>query len=260
MSNLPVPAAKFEVSTSVPDDMLEVTAQDAGLGVSFDPADQLLPLIYVLQGLSPQVNKRGEGYVEGAEPGHFWLRGAILPIRSGVDGIRAIPCGMKRCWIEWLPDRQGFVGRHDDAPKGMEPRKVRGDDGAERSVLMLGDNLIQDTREFYIMVEGHPYVLPCSSTKHKFAREWTSYFHQMIHPETGQVMPSASQLYNLTTIPQSNAKGDWFGLKFQFLGFVPRPVYDHAKAFWNAVKRGERRAEAPIAGAEGEERTGDIPF
>jgi hypothetical protein len=73
-------------------------------------------------------------------------------------------------------------------------------------------------------------------------------------------MPTTSQLYQLTTIPQSNAKGDWFGLKFQFLGFVPKPVYEHAKAFHNAVKKGERKPEAPLAGAEGETVTGDIPF
>ncbi len=255
---VPVPVDQFEVTDKISDDMLEITGQDAGLGVSFDPADQLLPLVYVLQSNSPQVNKRGEGYVEDAEPGHFWLRGAIEPIRSGLDGIKAIPCGMVRSWIEWLPERQGFVTRHPEVPQGIQNRKIRGDDGGERSVMMLGDNIISDTREFYIMVEGHPYVLPCTSTKHTFARQWQSYFHQLTHPKTGQVMPTTSQLYLLTTVPQSNAKGEWFGIKFQFLGFVPRPVYDHAKAFSLAVKRGERKAEAPLAGAEGDDK--EIPF
>lgn len=254
---LPVPTGGFEVSTTVPEDMLEVTAQDAGLGVSFKPEDQLIPLIYVLQSNSPIVNKRSEQYVQDAEPGHFWLRGALQPIRSGVEGINAIPCGMERSWIEWLPDRGGFVRRHPEAPEGMVSRVIRGDDGKERNVMMLEDNLIVDTREFYVMVDGHPYVFPCSSTKHTFARQWQSYFHQLTHPKTGQVMPSASQLYKLTTIPVSNSKGEWFGLKFQFLGYVPKPVYEHAKAFANSVKRGERKAEAPLASHEEKD---DIPF
>lgn len=250
---------KFEVSAEIPEDMIEATALDPGLGVSFNPEDQLLPLVYILQGLSPQVNKRGDSYVDGAEPGDFWLRGALQPIRNGEEGIKAIPCGMQRSWIEWLPERQGFVARHQEIPHGVQSKKVRRDDGSEMTVAMLGDNIIQDTREFYIMVEGHPYVLPCTSTKHTFARQWQSYFHQLTHPKTGGVMPSPSQLYLLTTVPVSNAKGDWFGLKFQFLGFVPKPVYEHAKAFANAVKRGERKAEAPISGAEGE-RSEEIPF
>src|SRR6202035_3091033 len=47
---------------------------DAGRGVSTAQEDNQVPLIYVLQPLSPQVDKRSEQYVEGAEPGDLWLR------------------------------------------------------------------------------------------------------------------------------------------------------------------------------------------
>src|SRR5215475_6563307 len=98
----------------VPDDLLEATEADAGAGVSFKQEDQLLPLIYILQSNSPAVEKRSEAYIEGAEPGHFWMRNSIIPIRDGVLGIEVIPCEMMRTWIEWLPNRQGFVARHDE--------------------------------------------------------------------------------------------------------------------------------------------------
>jgi hypothetical protein len=249
-------------NVALPDDLMEVTSQDAGLGVSFKQEDQLLPLIYILQSNSPVTEKRSEAYIEGAEPGHFWLRNAITPIRDGVLGITAIPCEMVRTWIEWLPNRQGFVARHDEPPVDMTEKLVRDDSGRERIQLVRSGNgnVIQDTREFFLMVDGHPFDLPCTGTKHTFARQWQTMFHQFAHPKTGEVMPACSRKYRLTTVPMSNAIGKWFGLRFQDLGWVSKPEYDTAAAFAKAVKRGEKKAEAPMAGVAGGTKEDDIPF
>jgi hypothetical protein len=235
--------------------------QDSGAGVSFKPEDQLLPLIYVLQTGSPAVEKRGDSYVEGANPGDFWLRNAIIPIRNGEEGIIAIPVEMVRTWIEWLPNRGGFVARHDSPPEDMTQRTVRGDDGRERQSLVRGGsgNIVQDTREFYLLVDGQPYVLPCTGTKHTFARSWNMLFHQFLHPKTGNVMPSFARKYRLTTVPASNAVGKWFGLKFQDLGPVTVPEYQAAKTLYQAVQKGEKRAESPTAHA-GDSGNDEIPF
>lgn len=248
----------------VPDELLGATEADAGMGVSFKQEDQLLPLIYVLQTNSPVVDKRGDVYITGAEAGHFWMRNSLQPIKDGMEGINAIPCEMMRTWIEWLPNRQGFVARHDTPPSDMETKTVRDDSGREKQILVRGSNgnIIQDTREFYIMVDGQPYVLPCTGTKHTFARQWNSMFHQFRHPKTNEIMPAFSRKWKLVTVPASNAIGKWFGLQFQDLGFVSKKEYDAAKAFYMAVKKGEKRAEAPMSGADGEAQTqtGDIPF
>ncbi len=248
---------------AVPDELLGVTEEDAGAGVSFKQEDQLLPLIYVLQTNSPIVDKRGDSYIPGAEAGHFWLRNSLTPIRDGVEGIESIPCEMVRTWIEWLPNRQGFVARHDSPPTDMQTRTMRDDSGREKPMLIRGGtgNVIQDTREFYLMVDGQPYVLPCSGTKHTFARQWQTMFHQFRHPKTNDIMPAFSRKYKLTTVPASNAIGKWFGLQFKLMGFVTKREYDAAKALYLAVKRGEKRAEAPISGnGESHTETGDIPF
>jgi hypothetical protein len=170
---------------------------------------------------------------------------------------------MIRTYIEWLPNRQGFVARHDSMPDDTEERVVRdADSGRERKVLVRAGNgnSIQDTREFYIMVDGYPFVLPCYGTKHTFARQWQTYFHQFHHPKTHDTMPSFARKYRLTTIPSSNAIGDWFGLKFEDLGFVNIKEYNQAKGFYESVSKGEKRAEAPIVGAEGDGKEADIPF
>ena len=250
------------LQNTVPADILEETEADAGYGVSFKQEDQLLPLIYVLQNNSPVVEKRSEAYIEGAEPGHFWLRNSLTPIKDGVLGIDVQPCEMIRTWIEWLPNRQGFVTRHDEPPKDMVERIIRDDSGREKAILARSGNgnIIQDTREFYLICEGSPFVLPCTGTKHTFARQWQTMFHQFRHPKTGGVMPAFSRRYRLVTVPMSNAIGKWFGLKFQDLGYVDKPAYDLAKSFYLAVKRGEKKAESPISGVAGGTKEDDIPF
>jgi hypothetical protein len=240
------------------EEYLALTEQYAERGVSFKAEDQLVPLIYVLQALSPQVEKRGDNYIEGAEAGDFWLRNSLNPIRNGEEGIITVPVDMIRTWIEWLPNRGGFVARHPEPPTDMVAKTIRTDDGNEREVMMRGNgNLIVDTREFYLMVDGDPYVFPCSSTKHTFARSWQTMFHRFKHPTTGKILPAFAHRYRISTVPQSNVKGKWFGLKFEDAGASSLVELKAAIAFSDAIVKGERKAEAPIASGESKD---DIPF
>jgi hypothetical protein len=145
----------------------------------------------------------------------------------------------------------------------MKTSKERDDSGREKTVLKRDNgNIVQDTREFFLLVGGQPFVLPCTGTKHTFARQWNTFYKQFTHPKTGDVMPAFSRRYRLTTIPASNAIGKWFGLKFQDEGWVKKSEYDVAKALCIAVRKGERRAESPDARHE-ETGTGsdaEIPF
>jgi hypothetical protein len=139
----------------------------------------------------------------------------------------------------------------------MFAKAVRGDDGREREVMARANgNLIVDTREFYIMVDGDPYVFPCSSTKHTFARQWQTMFHRFKHPKTGKVMPAFAHKYRLSTVPTSNALGKWFGLKFEDAGTSSLDELRACITFSDAVMSGERKAEAPIDSGKGE----DPPF
>jgi hypothetical protein len=125
-----------EASPVVPDDLLDVTARDAGLGVSTDPADQILPLITVLQNNSAAVDRRSPGYINGAEAGCFWFRNALVPIRDGIAGFVCIPCGMESVYVEWGPTRgSGLFGRHLQPPADAEMRTV--EDGGRRRKLMV---------------------------------------------------------------------------------------------------------------------------
>ena len=117
------PPPTVQPSLTVPDDMLEITAQDAGLGVSENPADQILPLVTVTQGNTTVTDKRSPDYRLGAEPGSFWFRNDLIEFRDGVFGFEAIPIEMQTIWIEWGPTRgSGQYGRHSERPVDAELR------------------------------------------------------------------------------------------------------------------------------------------
>jgi hypothetical protein len=243
-ANLPIPGRepsnKIPVSQDPPDYLLNLPPEDYGIGVSFNPEDQILPLIYVLQGLSPQVSKANPEYIPGAEPGDFYLRGNLQPIRPGKDGILVIPCAMRPSWVEWLPDRGGFVARHD------------------KEIGATTQNIIQENRELYLLVASkpngillwQPYILPCASTKITFAKEWNRWWQQILHPQTGGVMPTTSQAFRLTTKLVKKNQHEWFGLKFQALGFVNADIYRRAKEFALIAQAGHARPETPIGDVE----------
>jgi hypothetical protein len=51
--------------------------------------------------------------------------------------------------------------------------------------------------------------------------------------------PTFANLVRLSTIPESNDKGTWFGAKFELAGNVDRAeVYSAAKAFHASVSKG----------------------
>jgi len=222
---------------ALPAELADVTAPDSGKGVSTKAEDAIVPLITVLQNGHPQVDKRGAEYIDGAEPGKFWLRGAIEPIR---DEIIAIPCDMRRSWMEFLQNRQGYAARHEEEPDDIEIKPAEGN--SKRPILVRPNgNIIQDTRELYLLVDNQPYLLPCASTFHQFAREWQTWFRQFRHPKTGKPLPSFARKYKLVTVSKANALGKWFMPKFVDLGWVDTAEYSRAREFHEFVEQGRQR-------------------
>jgi hypothetical protein len=218
----------------LPTELDQLTQQDAGKGVSSAFEDQLTPIINVLQINSPQVDARGPEYIAGAEPGKFWLRGAVVPIRETID---VIPCGQLHSFLEWRAGRQGLVGRHAELPDNVEI-EIDASSGRRMFVRPDSKNVLQDTRELYLLVDGAPFMLPCYGTRHTFARAWQSHFNQLKHPKTSDVLPSFAKRYRLSTVFASNAKGRWFNVTFTEIGWTPLPEYQQAKALAENIARG----------------------
>jgi hypothetical protein len=226
--------SKFLASTAgtLPStDLADTMSADAGQGVSLSSDDQIIPILTVLQTNSPACDKRGPDYVDGAEPGHFFIKNAVVPVLDGVAGIGVVFCAMQPVVIEWLAGRQGFANRHlempTDAVATIEPGRRRPTYASKAT-----GNVYEQTRELFLIHEGQQLMLPCHGTAHQFARQLMTYAGQVPLPSGKGICPLYGSRYKLTTVPQRNTQGSWFGLKFEALGYVTdRSEYEAAKAF-----------------------------
>src|SRR4051812_25021367 len=88
-TNLPTTVAGAQ---QLPAHLATTMAGDSGKGVSKDAADNIVPLIKVLQPLSKAVQRTNPEYIEGAAPGEILLKGYPRPLVEGNVGIVVQPC------------------------------------------------------------------------------------------------------------------------------------------------------------------------
>jgi hypothetical protein len=232
--------------STMSDEMLALTEQDAGAGVSKDFADFILPMITVLQSNSPIVDTRSAEYIADAVAGAFWFRNDRVPIRDGVAGFDCIPLKMEDVWVEWGPTRGsgGPFGRHFNLPEDAEQRTIQ-EEGRSKKQWVRRDtgNILMEAREFYISVGGQLYLLPFHGSGHTVARRWQTLMAQFRHPRTGGVMPSYSRKYHLSTVRQSNKLGHWLNVRVEDAGEVSLVEYKAARELYLIVKRGAFRID-----------------
>lgn len=270
--------------TQLPTELLEELKGDAGKGVSNLQRDNIIPMIYVLQALSPQVNKRNASFIDGAETGAIWLRNSNHQIVSGDAGIAFQPCHYNRDIVEWI-DRDsggGFVARHKflTPDESMEDavKRLRGDirpskkEGSKRIEYWLGSHELKETRYHAGYVHGGyfgledapglmlPYVIPLSGSGHQVSREWMFAMNQHQFPgNPDRVLPSMHRLYRLRTKARTNSAGQEWSMftVSDDVGVVPGfptdlAVYRRGVQLHDAIERGEKQAEAPVQGDDGE--------
>lgn len=235
-------------NVGLPADIMDFVAEDLGKGVSTAQEDNLVPLIYVLQALSPQVNKRNPSYIEGAEPGSILLRNAPRPVVDGEEGVLFQPCYFSKDWVEWVPRDSGggFVGRHAELPSEAKKTADPKNPNKVKYVLPNGNELIETRYHVgFALVDGAalPYVIPMTSSGHTISKQWMVLMNGKQH--NGKPLPSFAGLYRLRTKERSNTAGTWFTFDVSDAGFVhSREDYERGKALYMAFASGEKVMEA----------------
>jgi hypothetical protein len=187
------------VASMIPAELLDQMDRDAGVGVSTDKQDLMVPWLYLLQPTSGACNKLTPNYVLNAKPGHFWLKNSPDPIRDGTTGIDVIPVDIRRRFTERsMPDRR-FVCDHIERPDDV---RMIDDNSNKRWPQMFrkNGNLIEEVRLFFGLFDGYQYVFACNGTKNKFAKEWNTFLVQLKHPRTGKILPAYAFKYKLTSM------------------------------------------------------------
>lgn len=209
------------------DEQFAELSEDFDAGTSKASEDNLVPIIYVLQKLSPQTDERNPKYVDGARPGDIWLRNAPNPIIKGDEGMIFQPCYFSIDWIEWVPRERGggFVARHGSLPN---PRQCPVNDAKQEMDVQNpsrikytrpnGNEIIQTRNHIgYVLNSGEPlpFVIPMTSTGHSISRSWMTLINSKQYVggrpvSPGRSAPSYAYLYRLRTRQRSNAMGTWY--------------------------------------------------
>jgi hypothetical protein len=233
----------------------------ADAGTSKAASDNLVPLVYILQKQSPQVEKRDPRYVESAEPGDVWLRNAPAPIIKGSDGMEFQPCYFAIDWIEWVPrDRGGgFVARHPSDPEHPEKCPVedavlqRDHQNPSRiKYVRPNNNEVIQTRNHvgFVLNNGMalPFVIPMQSTGHTISRQWMFDMNSRVMAN-GRSYPSWAHIYRLRTRPRTNAMGTWFTWDVEWDGWADELQFDRGTVLHEAFATGAQVPEVPEAEA-----------
>tara|TARA_X000001388_G_scaffold73794_1_gene65945 strand:+ start:21817 stop:22608 length:792 start_codon:yes stop_codon:yes gene_type:complete len=229
-----------------------ILLEDVGAGTEgFTKEDVLMPRLSILQQMSPQTNKREGDYVEGAEAGHIFDNVA-KKVYDGEKGITVVPISYKRNHIEWKPDRGGKVAEHG-ASSDCLASCSRGDKG---QYITAEGNEIVPTGEYYIYVidevgNHFPAMLSMSSSQMKKAKQWNAMISRLMIDINGKKQNPAMfwTAYKLSTVPESNDQGSWFGWSISMLydaqsgGIIQnldngKNIYLEARAFRKDVAEG----------------------
>ena len=231
-----------------------ILLQDAGsASENMSQDDIMIPRLNILQAQSPKAMKADPAYVNGAEAGY--IRDTVSnDVIDGEKGITVVPISYRRTHLEWKPDRGGLVKDHGNDPfiltncKQNELGKYFNDQGNE----------IVPTAEYMVfIIDGESYspaLISMASSQLKRAKQWNSMINrlQIPRPDGKGVMNPAMfwTAYKLTTVPQKNDNGTWFGWNIEIVydaksgGIIDnlesgKDIYLAARSFKDKVSSGE---------------------
>lgn len=243
--------AVAEVKTgamAIATDMFEA---DAGGGFeNADAESYAIPFLAILQSGSPQCKKSDGAYIKGAEEGMLFNT-VTQQLFDGDEGVFVIPCYYKRAFTKWEDsDKGGFRGE----VTASDPVVSAGRVNSEGHLIDNEGNLLVDTRTHYVLVrtpdgDYQPAVISMSSTQIKKSRQWMSKMNNIkMKRGDGSLFtpPMFSHMYKVSTVPESNDKGSWFGWKVELVEPLSEAaVYAAAKEFRAAVSSGEVKEQVP---------------
>ncbi len=249
-------------------DYIDTLAQDAGLGAEDASADDMtIPFLRIAQALSDEVDKRHSAYIKGLEVGDFF-NSATQKVWPNKKGLHLIPVLFQRKYIEWKPNRGGYVQEHNSTIMGQVTRT----DGAD--LLDNGNEVVLHATWYCLVVdlktgETEQVVMDLSKTQHKKSRSLVTKLKSIsLVNGSGQRFnpPTFYNLVHVHSVGESNDYGRWEGWDIKMDGNVLEgvaggvEVYNIAKALHDSVAKGDIKA-AEREGAKGAEAgSDDIPF
>jgi hypothetical protein len=235
-------------------------AADCGAGLEGTDQDSFaIPIIRILQPMSPQVNEADGEYIEGARPGML-LNSATNELIDGKEGCHFLPCAFQRRYLRWAPrggDGSGFRGeffpedinqmRKDDELFEVEGHLYFPNEDGKFVSDKKNDKCVDTRSHFGILItdKGASQVLfPLASTQVKKSKRLMSILTSARVMVNGKSVapPTWINKIKVQTTAESNDQGNWFGVKFEPDGFInDAGLYQSGKEFHDLVVAGEAK-------------------
>jgi len=260
------PATKEVAKTA--EAALPISAEElaAMSGQGFENADSsayAIPFLRVLQTNSPQCNPDEASYIEGARGGYFF--NTVTGKLYGKE-VLVIPITYKRDFVEWLPNRGGYVKSHGSDPSIME-RVVEVDD-KNNSILDNG-NIIQDSRNHFILIADDltagPIIFSLSSTGIRHSKKWMSLLSNLRTPiDPKKQPPMFLSMWRIATTINENEDGKWYQIGdrsttlINFEGWVDEEMLEAGRASFKLINSGNTSVDYAST-VDGKEKD-DVPF
>lgn len=189
-----------------------------------------LPFINILQDLSPQVKKKSDSYVEGAESGMFFNTGT----KEVFAALAVTVIKFEHTFLRWRPNRGGYFGQF--SPE--EVLRLRQDgtlfEDADGTLVDGDGNEYQEAYTYYLVLWGENEqpslaLFSCTSSMLKEARRWNRELGTRRLPNGQPALPYFS-VYRLRIKELSNDKGSWYGFEFEWKTFVSPSMFEDVKA------------------------------
>lgn len=212
--------------------------QEQTTGFEATRAEDLgIPFLALLQKGSPEVDEDHADHetkgIEGAEAGMIinTVSRVIVYGKDENEPLIFIPAFHEKLYQEWKARESGggFVQSHRSAV--ILTKTSRNE--KNQDVLANGNTIITTAYFYGFALIGGEWVrtiLPLQSTQLKKARGWLNMMHGI--RIGGKMPPMYSHAYRLTTVKESNEKGNWWGIKIEI---------DHTLTKDDAVVIGESR-------------------
>lgn len=269
-----VAAKAEETALATKPNMAAMMAADSGAGMEGATIESFaIPFLMILQKGSPQVDEASGNAIEGAKAGMLF-ENISRQLVDGKEGVVIIPCAYRRVFLHWS-EAKGFQG--EISPEEVVKRRSEGKIVEFKGKLYVPNaagtvdaeecDKVNDARNHYVLIVDRKTgayrqaLLSLGSTQIKKSRALMTALASIKVEAGGKLIspPTFANLVKVTTVPEANDKGTWFGWKFELDGIVDNPeLYAAAKKFHAAVAKGEveaRYTEAAEAAAEGEEES-----
>lgn len=258
-ANNNVPALASAVKSSI-------FEEDAGSGMEgMSQENFAIPRLAILQSLSPQLDKKNDAYIPEAEAGMIY-DSVSDTLYNGEDGILVALISFRHSYLNWWPRNsragKGFIRDFGNDPTFFQKTK-RNDLG--QNLLADGSEVIPTAEYFAFIINEEDLsisrvLIPMAKTQYKKSKKLNSMSQIMIPLENGRKVPAALffRTYRLTTVPESNDKGSWYGWKIEpGPALVDNPlgievleggetIYMEARAFKASVVKNEVKVAAPV--------------